>query len=268
VITTGEVAALMASRQTTFVLLDALESQHQMITGAVNIAGAGREGTVSDATQEWLTGRLKEITGGRTDFPLIFYCAGAQCWEGYNATLRALHAGYTNVYWYRGGLAAWQMSPMSGVYKNAAAVRSFGEETTDFGLAPQSRLRPNNRIGTPTPTSLPGGTVLTTGEVWAGFSTAHVGALIDVWNDKHTMIPLALNWAGMGSGGSYTDNVQRMAVAQLQQLTGGDRRFPLVFYCQGPRCWEGYNAALRAIHAGYTNVYWYRGGVASWSLAR
>jgi len=34
--------------------------------------------------------------------------AGAECWESYNAALRALRLGYREVYWYRGGVASWQ----------------------------------------------------------------------------------------------------------------------------------------------------------------
>ncbi|WP_413872328.1 rhodanese-like domain-containing protein [Albidovulum sp.] len=41
---------------------------------------------------------------------LVFYCSDPGCWLGYNAALGAVAAGYTNVYWYRGGLQAWQMS--------------------------------------------------------------------------------------------------------------------------------------------------------------
>ncbi len=32
-------------------------------------------------------------------------------------------------------------------------------------------------------------------------------------------------------------------------------------------CWVSYNAALRAINAGYTNVLWYRGGIEAWKAA-
>lgn len=35
---------------------------------------------------------------------------------------------------------------------------------------------------------------------------------------------------------------------------------PLVFYCHHHHCWLSYNAALRAIKLGYTNVMWYRWG--------
>ncbi|MFZ4122564.1 MAG: rhodanese-like domain-containing protein [Caulobacterales bacterium] len=34
--------------------------------------------------------------------------AGAACWESYNAVLRAQAAGFTRVYWYRGGLRSWE----------------------------------------------------------------------------------------------------------------------------------------------------------------
>ena len=42
------------------------------------------------------------------DAPMVFFCQGAHCWESYNASLRAIDLGYTNVYWYRGGLSSWQ----------------------------------------------------------------------------------------------------------------------------------------------------------------
>jgi hypothetical protein len=35
-------------------------------------------------------------------------CRGALCWESYNAGLRAKYAGYHKIFWYRGGLDAWQ----------------------------------------------------------------------------------------------------------------------------------------------------------------
>jgi PQQ-dependent catabolism-associated CXXCW motif protein len=39
--------------------------------------------------------------------PVVFYCVNWQCWLSYNATLRAVQAGYTSAMWYRGGIAAW-----------------------------------------------------------------------------------------------------------------------------------------------------------------
>ena len=38
----------------------------------------------------------------------MFFSRDAQHWEGYNAALRAIEMGYSGVYWYRGGIAAWK----------------------------------------------------------------------------------------------------------------------------------------------------------------
>jgi rhodanese-related sulfurtransferase len=40
---------------------------------------------------------------------------------------------------------------------------------------------------------------------------------------------------------------------------------PLVFLCNGPECWKSYKASKWARNAGYTNVYWLRGGMPEWT---
>ena len=37
-------------------------------------------------------------------------CASKTCWLSYNTALRAARLGYTEVYWYRGGIEAWLAS--------------------------------------------------------------------------------------------------------------------------------------------------------------
>ena len=56
-------------------------------------------------------------------------------------------------------------------------------------------------------------------------------------------------------------------VGRLDEVTGGDKAKPVVFYCLSQMCWLSYNAAMRAVEAGYTNVLWYRGGIESWKAA-
>jgi rhodanese-related sulfurtransferase len=46
---------------------------------------------------------------------LVLFCESPQCWLSYNASLRAASHGYTNVQWYRGGLAAWRAAKMPTV---------------------------------------------------------------------------------------------------------------------------------------------------------
>lgn len=38
----------------------------------------------------------------------------------------------------------------------------------------------------------------------------------------------------------------------------------VIFYCNAGECWKSYKAANAAIKAGYTKVYWLRGGIPEW----
>lgn len=44
----------------------------------------------------------------------------------------------------------------------------------------------------------------------------------------------------------------------------GNKNEEVVVYCNGPRCWKSYKAAVLLIKAGYKNVGWYREGFPSW----
>ncbi len=40
--------------------------------------------------------------------PIIFYCNAGQCWKSYKASRAAVKAGYTKIYWLRGGIPEWK----------------------------------------------------------------------------------------------------------------------------------------------------------------
>ena len=42
------------------------------------------------------------------DHPVIFYCNGPKCGRSSDATAKAVAAGYTNLHYYYGGIAAWK----------------------------------------------------------------------------------------------------------------------------------------------------------------
>jgi PQQ-dependent catabolism-associated CXXCW motif protein len=91
------------------VLIDALGDEHaRTIKGAVALPYAGIFGTFNDQIQTRLANALNGLLQGRTDASLVFFCEGVDCWESYNAALRAHAAGFQNISWYRGGLAAWR----------------------------------------------------------------------------------------------------------------------------------------------------------------
>jgi len=149
---------------------------------------------------------------------------------------------------------------------NGPAGQNFAGELTDTGVAAKSTLETN--VGSPTPLSIPVGQRITTTQVQALLVRDTSTVLIDVLADAHdntlrgaVHIPLA------GYPGTVTDPTQAQVAAQLKTAIGDRPQRPVVFFCMGAGCWESYNAVLRASAAGYSNIYWYRGGLASWREA-
>jgi PQQ-dependent catabolism-associated CXXCW motif protein len=139
-------------------------------------------------------------------------------------------------------------------------------ERQDFGVPPPKQLHGGAMHG-PTPASIPGGQVITTKGLVAlvqGRQAPHI--LVDVLGQPE-MLPNAVPAAWLAQPGSFNDAVQQQAGQALGQWTQGRKDVALIFYCQSRECWMSYNAALRAIHAGYTNVLWYRGGIEAWKFA-
>jgi rhodanese-related sulfurtransferase len=83
----------------------------------------------------------------------------------------------------------------------------------------------------------------------------------------HKTIPYSLWWRYFPQKGSYSDEIQQHMKKQLEIISMGDKKFPVVFHAVGSKDSYGYNAALRAINLGYENVYWYRGGEDAWDDA-
>jgi PQQ-dependent catabolism-associated CXXCW motif protein len=144
--------------------------------------------------------------------------------------------------------------------------RAYGGELIDFGVMPKSELESN--VGSPTPLTIPVGNRVTTAEVQRALGDGTNPVLVDVLAGSHAQtLPNALYMPAGGMPGTFSDPFQTAFIQQLAQATDGDLGRPLVFFCQGANCWESYNAVLRASAAGYTNIYWYRGGLAAWTEA-
>ncbi len=143
---------------------------------------------------------------------------------------------------------------------------NYGGELDDFRVAAKDSLESN--VGSPTPLTIPGGKRVTTGEVKQMVAQQPAPLLIDVLDSPHqTTLKGAVYIPSAGAPGTVTDGYQTGVKAALDQATNGDRSRALVFFCAGSACWESYNALLRVKAAGYTNLYWYRGGLNSWSIA-
>lgn len=159
---------------------------------------------------------------------------------------------------YRGGQPGGGMGNGMNPMQNELAA-----ELQDFGVTPQAQLQ--TQMHAPTPTSIPGGQVITTDRLLMLYQQGQQNGLLvfDVLGSGFTL-PMAQNALGAAQPGSFNDQVQRDFGQYLQQVTQGNKARPMLFYCQGAHCWMSYNAALRAIRLGFTQVYWYRGGVEAW----
>jgi PQQ-dependent catabolism-associated CXXCW motif protein len=94
-------------------------------------------------------------------------------------------------------------------------------------------------------------------------------ALIDVLDapEDHVTLPTAWWWRGGGDHGKDNEAATAKLFGQMLATAVPSKDAPVVFFCESSRCWLSYNAALRAVAAGYTNVLWYRGGTLAWKSA-
>lgn len=146
------------------------------------------------------------------------------------------------------------------------AAAAVANEVADHGVAPQAELR-RGEYDAPTPLAVPGAQTIGTAELRRLLQrgAAERPVLVDVLGgDGHLSLPGAAWLPGAGRGESFDDGLQARLGGALAVLTGGNRAHPVVFFCASTRCWLSYNAALRALRLGYTNVLWYRGGIEAW----
>jgi rhodanese-related sulfurtransferase len=179
---------------------------------------------------------------------------------------------------FAGGGNAQPQVPAGGFRLNAPADAAAGGAATadldrlmqverqDFGVAPTAQLHAG-QMHAPTPASIPGGQVITTKGLVELLRGGQVPVLtLDVLGGAE-MIQGAVYAVPAAQSGSFDDPTQQQFGQFLAQSTGGNKGHPIVLYCLSRECWMSYNAALRAINLGYTNVLWYRGGIEAWKQA-
>jgi PQQ-dependent catabolism-associated CXXCW motif protein len=146
------------------------------------------------------------------------------------------------------------------------AERNYAGELDNLGIPAKATLESN--VGSPTPLEIPVGSRISTDSLQQLIARDSSALLVDVLDNPHqTTIRNAAYLPAAGKGGTFQDPHQATTVAELKRLVAGKPERPIVFFCMGASCWESYNAVLRANAAGYGNLYWYRGGLASWSAA-
>ncbi|WXL24130.1 PQQ-dependent catabolism-associated CXXCW motif protein [Ectopseudomonas mendocina] len=81
---------------------------HANLPGSIWLANTGL-GKLDQYWQQYFEDNLKRISHGDKSWPMVFYCR-SDCWLGWNAVKRAHQLGYSNLYWFRDGVDAWQQA--------------------------------------------------------------------------------------------------------------------------------------------------------------
>lgn len=106
------------------------------------------------------------------------------------------------------------------------------------------------------PLIAPGATTIDTDTAWKMHRQKVV--FIDVRGDGY--------WhKGHIPGAIHLEIPTQLTPERLEQYVKPDQ--PVVFYCQGVRCWRSYDAIARAVAWGFKKIYYYREGFPAWQAA-
>jgi adenylate cyclase len=74
------------------------------------LQNAGHGGSTSDEIQGRLRKKMQQLTKGDLTRAIVAVGWNSERFDGRNLALRLVALGYTNVYWYRGGREAWEVT--------------------------------------------------------------------------------------------------------------------------------------------------------------
>jgi adenylate cyclase len=106
---TGELANLL-SREKPILIDVALDSWGRSIPGAIGLQGTGHGASFSESVQARFNRKICDLTSDDLAAPIVAFCVNSERFTGYNLALRLVALGYSRVYWYRGGVEAWQVN--------------------------------------------------------------------------------------------------------------------------------------------------------------
>lgn len=79
---------------------------HANLPGSHWLANTG-DGELDAQWNRYFSRHLERLSNGDRQRAIVFYCR-SDCWLSWNAVKRAAALGYSQLYWYRDGLDAWE----------------------------------------------------------------------------------------------------------------------------------------------------------------
>ena len=150
--------------------------------------------------------------------------------------------------------------------------KAYADEDSDMGVVVPQTLREGSEIHAPTPSTMPSGSkIISTLELVKLFKSEPRLVVLDSLQPnaaKKTTLPKA-NWLP-GSGWAETkfNKIIDTNFAKAMAGIAPNKDTPIVSYCSNWECWLSWNTTMRLSALGYTNLYWYRGGIAAWRAAK
>ncbi|MFZ6757059.1 rhodanese-like domain-containing protein [Undibacterium sp. Ji50W] len=147
-------------------------------------------------------------------------------------------------------------------------------ENGDWLLPPVKRLRPGSEgFHYATPTSIEGIRNISTPELVEKLGKKQI-SLIDALGIDNTgmTLPFAISLDGAANlvddpQASFNTNLDEDLRAVMKK-NFPEKEAAIAVFCISEECWVSINTLLRMKDIGYSNLYWYRGGIAAWQAAK
>ncbi len=148
----------------------------------------------------------------------------------------------------------------------------FADEQADYQVPPPAGLRPGGQMHGQTTLQAPrGARVLSTEGVMKQLRSDGRTVVLDVLHSKslkRMTLPNTLWIYGAGwEDAQLNEQIRKNLLATMAALVP-KKDTPIVTYCSNRDCWLSWNTARRLVDAGYTKVFWYRGGIEAWRAAK
>ncbi|MFZ6653639.1 rhodanese-like domain-containing protein [Undibacterium sp. TJN19] len=147
-------------------------------------------------------------------------------------------------------------------------------ENGDWFLPPVKQLRPGSEgFHYATPTSIEGIKNISTPELAEKLAKKQISVIDALGIDNTSMtLPFAISLDGAANladdpAAVFNKNLDEDLHAVMKK-NFPQKEAAIAVFCASEECWMSINTLVRLKDMGYSNLYWYRGGVAAWQAAK
>jgi rhodanese-related sulfurtransferase len=146
-------------------------------------------------------------------------------------------------------------------------------ENMDWHIPTPTQFRTvEEGIHFPTPLHLNGITTLQTDALIEKIKNGNL-LLIDaryISDNPDPSLPNAnlFDFGGLAYSDEAHDKKISLAVDKMMKKIAPDKAQAIAVFCTSVECWLSVNTVMRLQTLGYTNLYWYRGGIQAWAVAK